>query len=215
MAEVPEENRGPPIGALHEVRARFGDPAAMQAAVAQLEMSGFDRADLSLPEASPRPEVDTPESGARPVDTEEDARQARTLRTSGAASLAGMAAAGVVIASGGAAAPAVAAAVAGAGLAGGLAYGFSSAASQDEQAEREQQAASGSLILSVRAPSAEKRAEAEAILRKAGGTEVEVLGGRKSDRYDEAVEQSFPASDPPAASGITGPRATPPREREP
>jgi hypothetical protein len=97
MAEVPEENRGPPIGALHEVRAHFSDPDAMQAAVARLETCGFDRADLSLPEAAPRPEEDTPEWGAKAVDTEEDARQARTLQTSGAATLAGMAAAGVVI----------------------------------------------------------------------------------------------------------------------
>src|SRR5215469_13550407 len=89
---------GPAIGALHEVRAAFGDPDAMQQAVARLEMCGFDRADLSLPEA-----------GAKPVDTDEDARQARTLSTSSAAAAAGLAAAGAVIASGGAAAPAVAA----------------------------------------------------------------------------------------------------------
>ncbi|HEY7577170.1 MAG TPA: hypothetical protein VH855_06210 [Acetobacteraceae bacterium] len=215
MAEVPEENRGPSIGALHEVRAHFSDPDAMQAAVARLETSGFDRADLSLPEAAPRPEEDTPEWGAKAVDTEEDARQTRTLRTSGAATLAGMAAAGVVIASGGAAAPAVAAAVAGAGVAGGLAHGFSRSASRDEQAEREQRAAAGALILSVHTASVAKRAEAEAILREAGGMKVEVLGGGpQPDRYDEAVEQSFPASDPPAASGITGPRAAHPGSRE-
>jgi hypothetical protein len=154
---------------------------------------------------------DTPEAGAKPVDTEEDARQARTLHTSGAASLAGMAAAGVVIATGGAAAPAVAAAVAGAGLAGGLAYGLSSAANRGEQVDREQRAAAGSLILSVRTPSAAKRAEAEEILRKSGGTEIEVAGPSQADRgYDEAVEESFPASDPPAASGITGPRVSHP-----
>src|SRR5580704_10625377 len=96
---------GPAIGEAHEARAHFTDPAAMQAAVAQLQMSGFDRADLSLPEAMPPVERGTPEAGAKPVDTEEDARQARTLHTSGAAAVMGMAAAGVVIASGGAAAP--------------------------------------------------------------------------------------------------------------
>jgi hypothetical protein len=219
MAEAPEEHRGPPIGALHEVRATFHDPGQMQAAVAQLELSGFDRADLSLPEATPSAAQDTPEAGAKPVDTEEDARQARTLHTSGAASLAGMAAAGVVIATGGAAAPAVAAAVAGAGLAGGLAYGLSSAANREEQVDREQRAATGGLILSVHTANAAKRAEAAEILRKAGGTSVEVLGGSQEDRHDEAVEESFPASDPPAASGITGPRvprpASPPQHPGP
>ena len=53
MSETTQENAGPPIGALHEVRATFTDPDAMQDAVARLETSGFDRADLSLPEAMP------------------------------------------------------------------------------------------------------------------------------------------------------------------
>ena len=109
------------------------------------------------------------------MDTEEDARQARTLHTSGAAAAAGMAAAGVVIATGGAAAPAVAAAVVGGGLAGGIAYALTSVSNEDEQIDREQKAAHGALILSVRAPNAEKRAEAESILRAAGGTDLEVM----------------------------------------
>jgi hypothetical protein len=32
------------------------------------------------------------------------------------------------------------------------------------------------------------------------------------DKLDRTVEDSFPASDPPANSGITGPRATRPRK---
>ena len=122
MSEAIQQSENPAIGALHEVRATFDDPDAMQDAVARLEMSGFDRADLSLPEAMPPAERATPEAGAKAVDTEEDARQTRTLHTGGAAAAVGMAAAGVVIASGGAAAPAVAAAVVGAGAAGGIAY---------------------------------------------------------------------------------------------
>ncbi|MGC1410810.1 MAG: hypothetical protein WA864_17915 [Acetobacteraceae bacterium] len=173
MSEITQENAGPPIGTLHEVRANFSDPDAMQDAVARLETSGFDRADLSLPEAMPPTET-TPESGAKAVDTEEDARQARTLHTSGAAAAVGMAAAGVVIATGGAAAPAVAAAVVGGGVAGGIAYALTSASNEGEQMDREQKAAHGALVLSVRAPNAVKRAEAETILRAAGGTDVEV-----------------------------------------
>jgi hypothetical protein len=146
----------------------------MQDAVSRLEVSGFDRADLSLPEVAPPAEMATPEYGAREVDTEDDARQARTLHTSGAAAAVGMAAAGVVIATGGAAAPAVAAALVGGGLAGGAAYALSTASNRDEQEDRERRAATGTLVLSVRAPTAEKRQEAEAILRAAGAADVEV-----------------------------------------
>jgi hypothetical protein len=165
--------QGPPIGELHEVRATFGDPEAMQNAVYKLEMSGFDRADLSLPEVAPPADRATPESGATEVDTEEDARQARTLHTSGAAGAVALAAAGVVVASGGAAVPAIAAALVGGGLAGGAAYALSSAANHDEQASRERKAVTGTLVLSVRTTSAEKRGEAEAIVRAAGATFVE------------------------------------------
>jgi len=34
-------------------------------------------------------------------------------------------------------------------------------------------------------------------------------------RLDETVEESFPASDPPASSGITGPRIQRPADKEP
>jgi hypothetical protein len=173
MSEMVQKE-GPAIGALHEVRATFANPDAMQDAVARLETSGFDRADLSLPDVHPAADPLTPESGAKEVDTEEDARQARTLHTSGAAAAVGMAAAGVVIATGGAAAPAVAAAALGGGLAGGVAYAVSSVANSSEQQERDVKAATGTLILAVRAPTADKRAEAEAILRQAGGVDLEV-----------------------------------------
>jgi outer membrane lipoprotein SlyB len=206
MADLAQEMNDVPIEPLHEVRACFRDVDAMDRAVAALEMSGFDRADLSLPEPMPSAAENTPEAGAKPVDTEEDARQARTLHTSAAASLAGMAAAGVVIATGGAAAPAVAAAAAGAGLAGGLAYGMSSAVNRDEQIDRDQRASAGELILSVHASSAEKREQAKAILREAGGTELAASKDASEDQHDEAVAESFPASDPPASSGIVGPR---------
>jgi len=33
----------------------------------------------------------------------------------------------------------------------------------------------------------------------------------REEKQDRAVEDSFPASDPPANSGVTGPRATPRR----
>ena len=175
MSQSTDFNDGPTIGALHEVRARFRDPDAMERAIEQLEVSGFNRADLSLPEAQPPLTRATPEYGAKAPSDDTDARQARTLHTSGAAAAVGMAAAGVVIATGGAAAPAVAAALMGGGLAGGAAYAISSVANRSEQEDRERKAATGTLILSVHAVSQEMRGEAAAILQAAGGTDVEVV----------------------------------------
>ena len=37
---------------------------------------------------------------------------------------------------------------------------------------------------------------------------------KKEDQHDKAVEDSFPASDPPAATGITGPRVSTPKTEE-
>lgn len=164
---------GPAIGGLTEVRARFSSAEAMHTAIERLEASGFDRADLSLPELHPPPERSTPESGAKPADTEEDARQARTMHVSTAAAIAGMAAAGAVIGTGGAVAPAVAAAVLGGGAVGGATFAISSAVNSSEQREREQRAAEGTLVLSVRTPDEAKRTEAQAILRAAGAEEVQ------------------------------------------
>lgn len=175
MSETIYDNEGTAIGALREVRGTFRDPDAMEQAIEKLEVSGFDRADLSLPEVAPPVERATPEHGAKPADTEADARQARTLHTSGAAVAVGMAAAGVVVATGGATAPAVAAALVGGGLAGGAAYALSSASNQGEQEDRERRAATGTLMLSVRATTAEKRGEAVAILRAVGAIDVEEL----------------------------------------
>ncbi|MGE0226146.1 MAG: hypothetical protein AB7F35_13955 [Acetobacteraceae bacterium] len=160
-------------GKVHEVSATFRSSDEMQHAISQLNLHGFDRADLSLPEPDPPPDRDTPEAGAMEPDTEEDARQARVLHTSTAASMAALAAAGITVATGGAAAPAIAAAALAGGAAGGATYAASSAANSHEQEVREDRAAAGELILSARAPTPEKRNEAEAILRSAGGTNIQ------------------------------------------
>jgi hypothetical protein len=166
--------RGPAIGGLHEVRGTFSSSEQMQEAIQRLSASGFDRADLSVPEADAPATRSTPESGAMPADKEDDAQQARTLHTSTAAAVAALAGAGVTVATGGAAAPAVAVALAAGAAAGGLTYAVSSAANNQEQAELDARASMGQLILSVRAPSAAKRSEAEAILRGSGATDLQV-----------------------------------------
>jgi hypothetical protein len=157
---------------LHQVRAHFATPEKLQDAVSRLGMAGFDRADMSLPNHVPAGEA-TPGTAARPVNTEEDARQQRALHAGTAAAAAGMAAAGIVVATGGAALPALAAAVAAGGAAGGGMAAVTSAVTGSEQTTREIDAEHGELELAVRAPTEEKRDRAEAILREAGGQRLE------------------------------------------
>jgi hypothetical protein len=147
----------------------------MQAAVSRLSMSGFDRADVSLPSPGLIEGTETPEAGSKPASTEPDARQARTLGASTAAAAAALAAAGVTVATGGAAAPAIAAALAAGGAAGGAVFGVHGTADHLEQTDRDERAAHGDLVLAVRATSQARRTEAESILREAGATSVETV----------------------------------------
>lgn len=166
--------QGPPIGELHEVRGVFSSSEEMQEAIQRLSAAGFNRADLSVPEVGAPVERSTPDSGAMSADTEDDARQARTLHTSTAAAIAALAGAGVTVATGGAAAPAVAAAVAAGAAAGGATYAVSSAANNQEQEELDARASLGRLILSARTPTESQRSKAEAILRDSGATDLQV-----------------------------------------
>ncbi|HEX3576125.1 MAG TPA: hypothetical protein VHU42_16115 [Rhodopila sp.] len=163
--------------ALREVRATFASADQMQGAVSTLSVSGFDRAELSLPSPERVRGTAAPEAGSKPASTEPDARQARTLGASTAATAAALAAAGVTVATGGAAAPAVAAAAVAGGAAGGSVFAAHRTADQSEQAERDERAASGDLVLSVRTSTEAKRSEAEAILRAAGATNVQAING--------------------------------------
>jgi hypothetical protein len=163
------------IATLREVRATFATPTQMQDAVGRLSMSGFDRADISLPSPEVLEGAETPESGTKPVATDVDAQQARTLGASTAAAIAAIAAAGITVATGGAAAPAVAAAAVAGGAAGGSVFAARRAADGMEQEDRNNRAATGDLILAVRAPTIEKQAEAKAVLRATGATNIETI----------------------------------------
>lgn len=158
-----------------ELQATFAHPDQMQAAVSKLSMSGFDRADLSLPSPGLVEGTETPEAGTKPAATDADARQARTLGASTAAAAAALAAAGVTVATGGAAAPAVAAAVIAGGAAGGSVFAAHDIADHMEQDDRDTRAAQGHLVLAVRITSDAKRSRAEAILRAAGATSIEAV----------------------------------------
>ena len=167
---------GPAIPpAVMEVEGIFPSDAALQDAVARLTQAGFDRADLSLPEATPATAEATPEAGAAAVTTETDVRQARTLGTGLAASAAGMAAAGVIIATGGAAAVAVgAAAAAGVGTA-AITEAAGKAVESTGKDTREQAASRGELVLAVRAVETPRQDLARELMQASGATRVETV----------------------------------------
>jgi len=83
-----------------EVQARFRDDAALQGAIGQLGLAGYDRADLSLPE-------DQSGSGLSASSDDVDNQQLRTMGSSMAGTVAAFALAGATIATGGAAGVAV------------------------------------------------------------------------------------------------------------
>jgi hypothetical protein len=160
-----------------QIRATFASPDQMQNAVSRLSVSGFDRAEMSLPsEDAASGHGGSLAEASKPASTDEDARQARVLGASTAGSAAALAAAGITIATGGAAAPAIAAAALAGGAAGGATFAVHGAADQIEQHMRDAQAAAGDLVLTVHAKSAEKQQEAESILRAAGATKIETIG---------------------------------------
>ena len=173
MSQSMPVKEGPALSdAVDEVRGVFASDAALQDAIARLTQVGFDRADLSLPDPlAPA----TPEQGAANPNTDTDDRQMRTMHASMAGSVGALAAAGVVIATGGAALPAVAAAAA-AGLgAGALAHGAERAVDSSQHAAREQAAARGALMLAVRVTNAAKRGDAEAAMRTAGAERIDAV----------------------------------------
>jgi hypothetical protein len=166
---------GPQISdAIQEVQGIFPSDSALKDAMSRLTLAGFDRADISIPDAAADPNA-TPEQSAENPTTEEDSQQARTLHTSLAASVGALAAAGAVIATGGAAAPAVAAAAAGGLGLGGAVQGVTTAAESAQHDTREEAAAKGELVLSVRLQRPDQRAAAEEAMRNAGATRVQAV----------------------------------------
>ncbi len=165
---------GPEVSAaVEEVRGIFPSNSALQDAVSRLGVAGFDRADISIPGVAPLTQEATPEQGAENPNTEEDSQQTRTLHSSMAGAVGALAAAGAVIATGGAAAPAVAAAVAGGVGLGAAAEGATKVADTMQHQQREEAAARGELVLSVRLRQPDRRDAAEAAMREAGATRVE------------------------------------------
>lgn len=184
-----DTNASPELGdTVDEVQGVFPNDDSIQAAMKRLLGNGFDRAELSLPRTSPSSATATPNQGAENPTTEEDRRQIRTLGASTLGVGAAMAAAGVVIATGGLALPAVGAAAA-AGLAtGGMVEGATTASTNSERSDREAAAQAGELILAAHVADPEKRQRAETIMRECGATRVEAV--RRTDAAVEGMDSS-------------------------
>lgn len=173
----------PPIpDTVYEVQGVFPSDAALQDAMSQLTLKGYDRADLSLPEVDPAPSETTPEQSAENPTTDVDMRQVRTLGAGMAGFLGAAAAAGATIATGGAAGIAIAAAAAGGAGAVGLAEATGLASDAKQSSQRDDKARQGHLVLAVRTPDHEKAAEVQGIMQRAGATQVVPV-----TRADQAV----------------------------
>jgi hypothetical protein len=153
--------------AIDEVRGVFPSDAALQDAIGRLTQAGFDRADLSLPEADA-----ARDAGSANPNTDVDSRQLRTMGTGMAASAGALAAAGAVVASGGLAAPVVAAAIAGGVGAGAASHAVQRDADQAQHEQREEAADEGALVLAVHLRDPHLRPVAERAMEEAGATRL-------------------------------------------
>ncbi len=184
-----DTNASPELGdTIDEVQGIFPNDDTLQAAMKRLLGNGFDRAQLSLPHTSPSSATATPNQGAENPTTEEDRRQIRTLGASTLGVGAAMAAAGVVVATGGLALPAVGAAAIAGLAAGGAVEGATSASTASERSDREAAAQAGQLVLAAHIADPEKRQRAEAIMRECGATRVEAV--RRTDAAVDGLDSS-------------------------
>ena len=173
MPDSTEAKPGPAIALeIEEVQGLFSSNAALEDAIAALTGSGFDHADLSLPQASPPASQATPEQGAAATTTDTDLRQARTLGAGLAGSVGMAAAAGLTVATGGALAAAAAAGLVGGVGAGAVAETVGNVAATTSRDAREHAARTGMLVLAVRITSPARQARAEEVMRAAGATKI-------------------------------------------
>lgn len=157
---------------VQEVQARFHDDAALQEAIEQQGLAGYDRADLGLP-------GDQSASGLSASSHDVDNQQLRTMGSSMAGAVAAFALAGATIATGGAAGvAALGAAAIGAGTtaaASAAGAALEDSGDQDSVAQRDRQEAEGLLLLGVRTRGKAQVQQVTTILHAAGATEVRPL----------------------------------------
>jgi hypothetical protein len=147
----------------------FTNSEALNAAIKELEIAGFDRADLGLPEFEPEA---IPDLTPKPPDTDVEAQQSRIFHTSVGGAFAAVLAAMIAAMLGGGIGAMVGAAIGAALVVGALAQLVSRMASRREQADRDRKAVKGELVLSVRTAAPEKVSRATGILLKAGAVKT-------------------------------------------
>jgi hypothetical protein len=160
---------------LREAVALFDDAAGLEQAVSELRSRGFDHADLSLlapdalaerPDASAERMADDPATRRQGPVTETDIRQERALGTGMAATVAGFAAAGFSVATGGLLPATIVAAGAAAGGAAAIGTLIGHMLDRDEAAYLDAQLARGGVLLWVRTPDQAAVRKAVEILRR-------------------------------------------------
>lgn len=151
-----------------------------EAAVAELEATGIDRARISvlaqedlLRSCALALGCDLANLPRVEIDLEDDRQQVRTLLTSLAATVASFAGAGAALAaSGGAAAPAVLAALASGGGIGGLAVLFGRHQETEHRKWARQQVLQGGILVIVRPANAQQTEAANKVLQRYCGQNV-------------------------------------------
>lgn len=165
----------------------FRDPKALEAAVDELEVSGFDRAAMSVL-ATDAKATEQVERFYRTVKDIEDSGRtprgafvSRDSRTEGEAAVVGLpiyvggcAGAVAVAAAGGALALAIAAALVGGAAGAGLGVIFAAAIARHRAADVREQLDKGGLVLWVSVPDTDSEKRAVAVLNKMGARDVHV-----------------------------------------
>ena len=176
---------------MQETQGWFPDNESLQAVIAKLVLARYNQTDFRLPDehAAANSVASTLNKGTDAPETPIDHQQLRTLGT-GMASYAGAAiAAGVVLATGGAAAL-----VAGAAAAGGLGVaaistGVGKAAYQVHVDEHDRDGAAGTLMLAVPVADQLQADEVAHIMRENGASQTKLV-----PRIDEALTPGVSAS---------------------
>lgn len=172
---------------LREAVGAFDDPEALQAAVSDLQGSGFNRADISFLARdglmTGHVEADYGEAGSveddpaverEAVIDDSDIRQRRTLEISMAATIAAFAAAGFTVMSGGATLVAAGAAAVAMGGVGGLGALIGKAWGDGQDTFLREQLERGGILIWVRTPDDAAEARACDILRRHAAHDVHV-----------------------------------------